>query len=368
MKKILLLFVCGACLTQLFGQGNFQISSGAKISASSGVFVALDNVSLQNNGVLKFGTGEGTMKFTGNMETYISGNGTSVIDRMVLEKDVLSRLNLKKNVSIVTEVVFSGGLLDLGDNILDLGESGILNNESESSNASASGTGYVEVFNNLHAPYLVNPGNLGAIISSKANPGNTLIRRGNIPRLNAPGNTNFNPRYYDIIPANNLKLNATIRLHYLDAELNRFDESLLSIWKSTNQQTWVNAGFDSRSSHTNYLEKKGINELSRWTLSTSLDDFSGFKDNSPGARLKEFFSIWPNPVKGHATVSIGSDQSVQLELYLYDSKGSLIRMQQTKLLPGTNRLKINMNDLAKGAYFLHAARSNKTQILKIIKL
>ncbi|HEY0066050.1 MAG TPA: hypothetical protein VGB46_01765, partial [Flavisolibacter sp.] len=75
-------------------------------------------------------------------------------------------------------------------------------------------------------------------------------------------------RYYDVSPANNSSLNATLRFLYFDAELNGLDEAALGLWRSTTNVNWTYIGFDSRDASSNYVEKAGIASFSRWTLST----------------------------------------------------------------------------------------------------
>lgn len=122
----------------------------------------------------------------------------------------------------------------------------------------------------LNAPVTANPGNLGAVITTSQNLGNTIIRRGHQSQVNNSGNGSSILRYYDIIPTNNTALNATLRINYLDAEKNSLDESSLEIFKSDDNVNWVNKGYTTRDANQNFVEQTGINDFSRWTLSTSL--------------------------------------------------------------------------------------------------
>jgi hypothetical protein len=144
----------------------------------------------------------------------------------------------------------------------------LLNGESETSRITGTTGGYVEITNSLNVPSSINPGNLGAIISSFQNLGSTLIRRGHQSQVNGVGAGNSIFRYFDIIPANNTSLNATLRFNYFDAELNGHTESNLQLWKSPNNTSWTNQGFTSRDVTNNYVEKTAIPDFSRWTLST----------------------------------------------------------------------------------------------------
>jgi hypothetical protein len=143
-----------------------------------------------------------------------------------------------------------------------------LNGEAENTHVIGANGGYIQIVNTLNAPNSVNPGNLGAIISSSQNLGTVTIKRGHTSQINGSGGGNSILRYYDIEPANNTGLNATLRFSYFDAELNTLDENSLVLWKSVNTQTWSEEGFNSRDITSNWVEKTAINDLSRWTLSS----------------------------------------------------------------------------------------------------
>jgi hypothetical protein len=142
---------------------------------------------------------------------------------------------------------------------------------SELSRAYTVGNGYIQATSMLNAPSVVNTANLGAIISSASNLGNTTIRRGHAVQTNVNGNGSSILRYYDIISSNNTNLNATFRFQYFNAELNGFNESGLTILNSTNNTTWVDMGFDASNTTINYYEKSGVNAFSRSTLSSPTD-------------------------------------------------------------------------------------------------
>ena len=75
-------------------------------------------------------------------------------------------------------------------------------------------------------------------------------------------------RYYDILPTNNTALNATLRFQYLDAEMNGLNENTIVLWKSPDNTHWSSQGFTTRNTTSNYVEKTGIMDFSRWTLSS----------------------------------------------------------------------------------------------------
>jgi hypothetical protein len=265
MKSFLLLLLAGGLSIQIRAQGSLQITPGTTLKSTGGVYIVLNNTHLKNDGSFQQSSGDGILKFTGNTDVTLSGNGTSAFDHLLLVKDG-SALTLQKNITVLTKVNFGGGLLNLGNSILDLGSNGVLENESADSRLHGSGTGYVQVNTVLNAPSMVNPGNLGAVITSSANLGNTVIRRGHTAQTNLPGSSGSILRYYEIAPANNTNLNGILRLHYADAELNGLNGAALDLWKSSDNSTWSHVGSDARDVTLNYVEKTGVNDFSRWTL------------------------------------------------------------------------------------------------------
>jgi hypothetical protein len=136
------------------------------------------------------------------------------------------------------------------------------------SRITSTGGGYVETTSLLNAPSAVNPGNLGLLLSSGQNLGSTVIRRGHVSQVNGAGRGNSIDRFYDVLPSNNTALGATLRINYFDEELNGLDESTLVLWKSEDQVNWSSQGYTTRDATANYVEKTGIDQLSRWTLSS----------------------------------------------------------------------------------------------------
>jgi len=75
-------------------------------------------------------------------------------------------------------------------------------------------------------------------------------------------------REYEVIIPGGTYTNATLRMHYLDNELNAFDEPYLSEYKFNSGTNWDSIGFTSRSTVNNYVEETGITTIEgRWTLS-----------------------------------------------------------------------------------------------------
>lgn len=268
MKKILLLGIAIAGMLTLWGQGTLRLTPGAYLKTSGGAYLVLEDMHLVNDGLLQQAQGDGFVKFTGGMNVNLSGNGPTFFDELLMAKAGPSTLNLQREVMVLSKVLFDGGIINLGNSVLNLGTTGIFSQESETSRAFTIGTGYVKASRDLDQPSGANIGNLGAIITSPTNMGPTTILRGNQPQIGLPGGSSI-LRYYDILPANNLSLKATLRFHYLDAELNSLPEGGLYQWKSKDNVNWDFVGADTRDGSANYVERANISKFERWTLSTA---------------------------------------------------------------------------------------------------
>lgn len=211
--------------------------------------------------------GSSSIRFTGNVNSSIVGNILPLFDMIDVFKSGGAELQLQRGINIRTGINFFSGMLNLNGNTIFLTTNALLFGEHPGSHIIGN-SGYVEGSMILNAPVSQNPGNLGAIISSGQNPGLVIVRRGHQSQTNAAGSGNSILRYYDISSANNTSLNATLRFHYMDDELNGLAENTLILWKSTGGNHWTNEGFTSRDVGVNYVEKTGIPSFSRWTLSS----------------------------------------------------------------------------------------------------
>lgn len=161
--------------------------------------------------------------------------------------------------------VKNGGVWDLNGTTVDLGGTGSTASVAESGNARFA-NGQLTAIRDLNAPSQENPANLGVEISSGENLGATEITRGHTVQQ-APNNNESIERFYDIAPANNNGLGATLTIIYHDAELNGLSESALEFFRSTDGgRTWSEEGQDSRDTNANTVTLSNVDALSRWTL------------------------------------------------------------------------------------------------------
>ncbi|MBL7809111.1 MAG: HYR domain-containing protein [Saprospiraceae bacterium] len=265
--KILVMLIGLTAATGLSAQGRFITTNDASINITGAAYIKLNNTDWNNSG--HFASGGSTLEFLGDN---LSGNQITGASSDVFNNLTINRLNgsvvLEKDISIAGNLSFSAGLLDLDGHDITLNQTnGTLVAESENSRimTSSNSGGEVRRTISLTAPVQINPGNLGAVITSAANLGQTTISRGHLPQTGACY-LGIN-RYFIIEPTLNTGLDATLRLYYFDAELNGVAENTLTIYQSDDGGlTWVEVGFDSRNSSENWVEKAGINSISLFSL------------------------------------------------------------------------------------------------------
>lgn len=263
------IFILGLLFTGMQLSAQLQITAGAEIKLSGNAIITLQDINLVNNGTISVAPGEGTFRFSGTGNNTISGTNVPLFDRLQIAKSGSAKILLQRNINIGSSVNFVSGDLDLNSNNIFLATLAAVDGESETSRIITTNGGFIEITTVLNNPAAVNPGNLGATISSTANLGTTIVRRGHQAQTNVGGANNSIFRYYDILPTNNTALNATLRIDYNDAELNGLTETSLALWRSANSIDWFDQGFNGRNTITNYVQQSGIASFSRWTLASS---------------------------------------------------------------------------------------------------
>jgi hypothetical protein len=348
MKKVFPAFLMVAISTCVSAQQTLYIAPGTPIKTIDNVNIVLNNTSVVNHGKLQQQKGEGSILFEGNDNSTISGTGNTILDKVTIAKSNGTVVAAKNNLSIRSAIEFKSGMMDVTNAVVDLGTEGVLINEAERSHLFSSASGYVKSTNLLNNPVNSNPGNLGFLISSAADLGKTTIKRGNEAAMIAGQSSSS--RYYEILPENNSNLNATIRLKYLDAELNGLKESTISFYRPSGNR-WIDVGMDEREMISNYVSKNKVNSLSKFTL------FKG------GEKVK----VWPNPVHSYAQITIESLHTATANLAIFDANGRLIITKQKQLREGTNNFSISVNELASGNYSLQATWNNNIEVIKLVK-
>ena len=256
MKIYTILTLLILCLfhRDIQAQSTFHVSAGATVTTKGNSVITLSNAKFSNNGT--FAGTSGTVLIMGNgsnANTTIAGTGTTTFNNLTINKSA-NNAQLNQNIAVTGNLTLTSGGVSLSNGNVDFGSTGTLLSETETNRVFGTG-GYLQATTALNAPNNSNPANLGAIITSTANLGSTVIKRAHTPFVL---NGNGINRSFDIAPANNTGLNATLKFVYLDAELNGNVEANLALWKSTNAGTNFTALPSTNDATNNFIQSTGI--------------------------------------------------------------------------------------------------------------
>jgi len=265
MKKYLVLLLVQFYFWQSWGQ-NVIIQNGSSLKTFNNVYIVLADAGLNNQGAADFSGS--TLILRGASDVVLNSVSDLAVPSIVVDKPN-AKVILGNHLHTSTSVNFLNGLLDLGGKNIYLSPTASIIGETETAHITGSTGGEVILTLNLNAPNNVNPGNLGAFITSFGDLGNVTIKRGH-QLQSGNGLTAGINRYYDIQPTNNIGLKANLLLNYLDAELNALDETTLVLLESSNSGTsWQQK--NASLGDTNTVAAQNLASLYRYTLGTTVN-------------------------------------------------------------------------------------------------
>lgn len=248
------------------GSAQLTINAGTQFFVAGNMDLTLQNTDLVNNG--SFTAAGNVITFTGNASSSIGGSQPIQFNQLSLRKTNNSSVLLQRNIGIGQRITFTSGFFNLNGFDADLGTTGILDGEQESTRITGPNGGAVIFTANLNVPGSANPAGLGVSITSAQNLGTVTIKRGHQSQVNGSGLGNSILRFYDITATNTANLNATLRFRYFDGELNGLNENTIVFFQSQNNINWTDIGLTSRDITANFVEKTSINNFGRFTLFT----------------------------------------------------------------------------------------------------
>lgn len=260
-----LLFCFGLGEKNLFAQvGVLHISNGAKLISTNGSNVTLNNAKLSNLGEVSLT--ESTMHFTGAIlkdSQVLVGTGFTSLGYIKVNKSV-NDIQLKKSISVNRVLSLASGGIELVSGDVELSNTGELQLETPTNRVYGAG-GELKSARLVTVPSAYNQANLGAVLTSSINIGNTQVYRGH--KTISVNGSNSALRYYKILPMNNSGLNATLKFNYFDQELNGVNESDMQIWYSTdNGTTWIQTKASQRDATANFIETNKLNQMAWFTI------------------------------------------------------------------------------------------------------
>lgn len=209
--------------------------------------------------------------------------------------------------------------------------------------------------------------------------GLTTIRRGH--KTDSINGQISIARYYKIVPANNVDLNATLRFHYLDAELNHLAESSLAMFNKP-AGTWMMTGKGTSDETINFIEKNNIVSFDMYTLSSN-DRFSKRIGGTPVTSNKyvtenevlpkhvyekSIVTIGPNPTTGSLNIALNLTEQEKVTVLVVDMKGVVVMQKHWRAAQGSSVETMHLDSLARGVYLIQFAYSTGAkQSFKIIK-
>lgn len=125
-----------------------------------------------------------------------------------------------------------------------------------------------------------------------------------------------------------------------------FIKSLGSVTAAHNSSTLKNYSLNdvTPSSKWNYYRLKQFDLDGKFTYS----NIAAVNFDNPASQIL----IYPNPAVSQLNVELNSDKADKLSIEIIDSKGAIVRRQTWNVLQGANLTKINIENMAQGAYVL----------------
>ncbi len=244
------------------------VTTGGTLALTSGALSVGANT-LTVNGAIAVGSGSLTGGAASNVAFGGTGASTS-LPAVTLNNLTVNRANgvgLAGNVTVNGTLAVQSGDLDLGGRTVTLGGAASL---SETAGNTVKGSsGVITTTRTFNAGDLsggVNVAGLGAGITTSSALGATTITRGHAPQVySGSSSARSLARYFDISPATNAGLNATLVFHYDDSELNGIQEADLELYRSSDAgSTWALEG-GTVDTGNGTVTVTGLDGFSRWT-------------------------------------------------------------------------------------------------------
>ena len=208
----------------------------------------------------------GTVTFNGTAANQvIKRTGGEIFTNLVVDKSS-GRVRMDNKITVNGSLTLTQGDLNLNSRILTLGENATLS-ETPGNTVVDFSTGSITTTRTLQAPAGENVAGLGISITSSKDLGATTITRQHY-LCTGDGNEGIH-RSYQISPAKDSALNATLVFRYDESELNGLQESDLILFHSTDDgTTWTSAGGVVDTAN-NSITLTGVNSFSLWTAASS---------------------------------------------------------------------------------------------------
>ncbi|HBS85135.1 MAG TPA: hypothetical protein DEA97_01180 [Bacteroidales bacterium] len=230
---------------------DLRIEAGGTLFVDNDIFLVSGGMLYQNGGDINlngdfsnsatFTSVTGTFYFTGSSIQSVLGTNTSSFFNLTLNNSG-SGMKIETNITVNGNLTLLNGDIDLEDNHIDLGTTGILVSENATNRITATNGSGLPGPGTIKATRMNPTGNvagLGLFVTPSAPLGNTTITRGH-EELNGTGSYAGNTsilRYYDIVPGAKAVIPCDFTLTYFDSELNGHTDGTLVMFQEV-QMTW----------------------------------------------------------------------------------------------------------------------------------
>ncbi len=246
------------------------VASSAFNTWLGGESSAWNNVANWSNGVPDATQSIGLYKWNlANITTYeASIAGNPVMNSLMISSGSAPTLS--------SGLMVNGNLLlekdrDLNGQTVTLGPTGYL---VEGNGYFSGATGMITTTRALNNITAQNVAGLGATLTSAADLGSTALTRTHSNQSSLPGGKSV-LRSYDITPANNNGLNATLAYSYRDTELNDLTEAKLGLYSSADGGTTFTYRGGVLDANNNKITLTGLDGFSTWTAAACLNPTDG---------------------------------------------------------------------------------------------
>jgi hypothetical protein len=90
----------------------------------------------------------------------------------------------------------------------------------------------------------------------------------------------------------------------------------------------------------------------------------GLKEHAPG--IFNGLDVYPNPAENEVTISVDLKETENLSAYIYSAVGQQVSSENIKGFAGSNKIKMNIQNLATGIYFVKVKAGNSESTRKLI--
>lgn len=355
-------------VSRLMGPGTFSLDPGAtlKIGSPDGLWSSGTVGNIQVSGNRGY-SADANYEYKSNVPQIFGDALPTTVAGLTINNP--NGFELGTDYTINNSLSILSGSLDLNGHTITLGSNALL---SETPGNTVKGvTGKIVTTRNVGVPNALNIGGLGLMITSGVDLGNTTVERYHEPR------TGFDnagiARYYNISPANNSNLNATLRMYYDESELNGNSEENLRLAKSADgsNQSWMMIGGTANISE-NYVEQTGISELSYWTLTDVTKSITNVVEDIETGVPDRFAILqnYPNPFNPSTVIKFQLPEASNVVIKVFDVLGKEVAiLVNEELNSGYYSVSFDGSGLSSGVYYYtfkanNFHSSNKMLLLK----